>query len=538
MSFLAELTPLLGYAAPPLLGAFIGYLTNRIAIRMLFRPLRQWRVGRFRVPMTPGVIPAQRHQLAVNIGEMVGEQLLTSEAINRALQRQGFQEHLSALIETKVGSLLKQDLGPLPSLIPPVYKTYFDIGYKTLSYRIKETVHQFLHTPTCTSAIHQTIDSLLETLAAQPVETFVARDRRAIVYANVERSLAAVFASPAMERWIRDFIGRQLQEMFAQGKSLQQILPASLQQLIIDTIREQTPFVLQKLADILKDEEVRERLITAIAAAISDFIETLGPMAGMIKNFVKMDQVEEKIRHYLDEKQDDIEALLASDELRYRVAAALVERTAVLLAKPLPEVLAHVDRQRIAAFGDEAANQIVMLLRDTATARTLAVMVEELVEDHLEHGRLQSGRLVADVFGPEGIDHLRQWLQATTSSALRSPQNQKMIDRLIGGLLDSLLVRPVGRLDHIIPAGVRDGLYRSIREMATAMLVSEVPGVVKSIDISRIVTEKIDSFDLLQVERLLLSIMQEQFKYINLFGALLGFIIGCANLIVLVYISP
>jgi uncharacterized membrane protein YheB (UPF0754 family) len=538
MSTLAELAPLLGYAVPPLLGAFIGYLTNRVAIRMLFRPLHQWRVGRIRVPMTPGVIPAQRHQLAVNIGEMVGEQLLTSEAINHSLRREGFQDHLASLIESKIGSLLKQDLGPLPSLIPPAYKAYFDIGYKTLNYRIKETVHQFLQTQTCATAIQQGLDSLIESLAAQPIENFIDRERRAAIYTKVERSLSAMFASEAMERWLRDFIGRRLEELFDQGKSLQQIVPASLQQLIIDTIRDQTPFVLQKLGDVVRDEDVREKLIGAIGRAIEDFIETLGPMAGMIKNFVKMDQVEEKIRHYLDEKQDDIEALLHSDEIRYRVAAALVERTTVLLATPLPEMLAQIDRQRIAAFGDEVAHQIVLLLRGRATARTLAVMIEELLEDHLEQGRRQSGQLVADVFGPEGIDRLRQWLQATTSSALQSPQNRKVIDRLIGSLLDSLIVRPVGRLDHIIPAGVRDGLYRSTREMATAMLVSEVPGVVKSIDISRIVTEKIDSFDLLQVERLLLSIMQEQFKYINLFGALLGFIIGCANLFVLVYFSP
>jgi hypothetical protein len=30
-----------------------------------------------------------------------------------------------------------------------------------------------------------------------------------------------------------------------------------------------------------------------------------------------------------------------------------------------------------------------------------------------------------------------------------------------------------------------------------------------------------------------MSIMQEQFKYINLFGALLGFLIGLLNLLVL-----
>jgi uncharacterized membrane protein YheB (UPF0754 family) len=55
--------------------------------------------------------------------------------------------------------------------------------------------------------------------------------------------------------------------------------------------------------------------------------------------------------------------------------------------------------------------------------------------------------------------------------------------------------------------------------------------VVKSINFNKIVTDRIDRFDLLRLEQLLLSIMAEQFKYINLFGALLGFLIGCANLL-------
>ena len=38
------------------------------------------------------------------------------------------------------------------------------------------------------------------------------------------------------------------------------------------------------------------------------------------------------------------------------------------------------------------------------------------------------------------------------------------------------------------------------------------------------------SLDLLQLERLLLDIMAEQFRYISLFGALLGFLIGLVNL--------
>ena len=100
--------------------------------------------------------------------------------------------------------------------------------------------------------------------------------------------------------------------------------------------------------------------------------------------------------------------------------------------------------------------------------------------------------------------------------------------------LDELLKKPVGRLSNLVPAGVRDGLYLSLQEMATKMLTSEVPGIVKSLNLRQIVSERIDSFDLLRLERLLLSIVEEQFKYINLFGGFLGFLIGCANLIFLI----
>ena len=141
---IAELTPYVGFAVPPLIGALIGYLTNRVAIRMLFRPLTQWRVGPIKIPMTPGVIPSKRHDLAVNIGDMVGEHLLTSAEINRSLQKSRFQEHLYCLIEAKVGALLKRDFGPLVSLIPQNYKAYFDIASKTVIYQIKDTVHTYL----------------------------------------------------------------------------------------------------------------------------------------------------------------------------------------------------------------------------------------------------------------------------------------------------------------------------------------------------------------------------------------------------------
>ena len=75
----------LPWILPPLLGAIIGYVTNRIAIKMLFRPLNPKRVLGVRVPLTPGVIPRNRFDLARTIARMVSEQLLSPKALKEQL---------------------------------------------------------------------------------------------------------------------------------------------------------------------------------------------------------------------------------------------------------------------------------------------------------------------------------------------------------------------------------------------------------------------------------------------------------------------
>lgn len=104
----------LTYLLPPLLGAGIGYLTNAIAIRMLFRPFTEKRIFGIRVPFTPGVIPKYRYQLAENIGVLVSKELLSEEMLKEHILSPVFYENLSrragnisdVLFEKKVGELL------------------------------------------------------------------------------------------------------------------------------------------------------------------------------------------------------------------------------------------------------------------------------------------------------------------------------------------------------------------------------------------------------------------------------------------------
>lgn len=74
------------------IGALIGYCTNYIAIKMLFLPRRELKVGKWTVPFTPGVIPKNKSRMAVAVGNAVGERLLTEQDIVENLKISGINE--------------------------------------------------------------------------------------------------------------------------------------------------------------------------------------------------------------------------------------------------------------------------------------------------------------------------------------------------------------------------------------------------------------------------------------------------------------
>ncbi len=76
---------MLHYLIGPLVGAAIGYITNDIAIRMLFRPHHAKYIMGVRVPFTPGIIPKEKERIAGAIGKAVSENLMNREVLEKSL---------------------------------------------------------------------------------------------------------------------------------------------------------------------------------------------------------------------------------------------------------------------------------------------------------------------------------------------------------------------------------------------------------------------------------------------------------------------
>lgn len=94
----------------PLIGAFIGWGTNWLAVKMIFRPIRPVRILGIRVQ---GLIGRRQQELAKAIGRVVGTHLVEHKDVLKALNKLDFQGILSGVLDRGLGPKI-QELRGLP----------------------------------------------------------------------------------------------------------------------------------------------------------------------------------------------------------------------------------------------------------------------------------------------------------------------------------------------------------------------------------------------------------------------------------------
>ena len=209
----------------------------------------------------------------------------------------------------------------------------------------------------------------------------------------------------------------------------------------------------------------------------------------------------------------------------------LRERIEGLLDKPLSRFLEKAPYEKVAGARRYLSERSVAAVQSRRTTELLLGFADK----GLQKVKDRSFRsLFEENLPADGVEQIQKGLGDKLLTLARSAEAATAIDTVIKDKLESWVFnRPLGRLAERLPTDVleelEEGLYRQVGDV----LQKEVPPLIETLNVKRMVEEKVNQLDILQVEGLLMGIMQEQFKYINLFGAILGFLIGLLNLAVL-----
>ncbi|MGL4533762.1 MAG: DUF445 domain-containing protein [Fusobacteriaceae bacterium] len=89
------------------IGSLIGWVTNYIAIKMLFRPYVEINLIFFKIQ---GVIPKRRHEIGVRIAKTVKENIISMKDIVSSLDKNELGEDLEKTIDSLIKGKVKKEI--------------------------------------------------------------------------------------------------------------------------------------------------------------------------------------------------------------------------------------------------------------------------------------------------------------------------------------------------------------------------------------------------------------------------------------------
>ncbi|MFZ5597513.1 MAG: DUF445 domain-containing protein [Bacillota bacterium] len=100
------------YASMPLIGAAIGWVTNWLAVKLIFRPHRPVNLWFYTLQ---GVVPKRRAELARSIGEVVERELISTDDLLERIKAGEFMDGLSRSLSVTIKARV---MNRLPAFVP------------------------------------------------------------------------------------------------------------------------------------------------------------------------------------------------------------------------------------------------------------------------------------------------------------------------------------------------------------------------------------------------------------------------------------
>ena len=356
------------FLIPPALGALIGYITNYVAIKMIFRPLKPYYILGKKVPFTPGLIPSKREKLAEAIAKVVKENLLTEEVIRKRLNEEKLRESLEVLISKFFDELLLKGDDYLKEFVGSIGDEKFE---KLLDFKSFE------------KSLESAIDGIIERIDGKSLEELLPSFLRKKFWSFVDEKteeIAVELINLLQSLEFRDVLYHSLRRGIEKLKSYIPIISDRL----ADTLSEKFSHQLLRLIEeAAENEELRFKVSKLIwvelQKLLSKPIDLSGKKGESIKFAIK--EVAESVLNSIKQKRFS-EVVNANEDLILKIFSSLkeflkkkkeyiskvaAERLLKIIEVELPVILESINlesivKERVNSLPIEEVEEIVLKL--------------------------------------------------------------------------------------------------------------------------------------------------------------------------------
>ena len=489
-----------GILLPPLLGAIIGYVTNALAIRMLFRPrTKKYLFGK--IPLPQGIIPRQREKLAHSIARMVSNSLFNAEVILQHIRGAKFQD----VLQTQLSELFTPSFDRLPAQ---------QTGDEHVSIRgrieqIEQLVLAVLKAPLGRGILRSLLQWMGRHIGSLSLSSLLPLNMRnntgltEFIRGQIEgegfRRL-----SWSLVLWLR----RQEADNIPVGHFFSK---KYRDRNIHAFDRFYIPMV-NFLLDFLRRPEIRRELIRRGKVILSDILAKLTPVQRIVLSAGQYDRtLEENMPSIVDDLTKTLEVTLRSKQNREKILSAAHE----FLSKLFNTGLRDAELEYDISLSRSA-------YRLCARIRTILIQenwAESLVEQIGKNTRSVNDLLQA--YGNTTLDELLMQFYSLVTEWIDNPEKRDQFREHIVGF-----VSKAGMGQKRKESSEDREMIGSLADMLTILVEGAIPSLVEQFNIYQMVVDRINALDVKEVEDLLLGIIARHLKYINIIGAIIGAIIG------------
>ncbi|TCK60986.1 DUF445 family protein [Seleniivibrio woodruffii] len=499
-----SLSQTLNFLLTPLAMGLVGYGTNWLAIKMLFRPHRAsvlsfgWQ----------GVIPKNRAKLAREIGHLVGDKLLRKDDIREAFFNRSVQERMERAVEHEMIAFLEKDYGTLADIIA-----------KT-GYQPETVISAALRTLNAGGMLDRMFDAAADDIlrSVYGYKLSGLQDYKD----GLKTAIDSFLSSQKLQEETGNAVSAYINNFVLSGKSLADIVP----QTMTDRIPAFSKFVTDKILDSLEtafdDPEVREKTaVKLIEMKNNHFSE--GTVDQMKLGFLNMFLNEETIRDLVDKYLPKlISSVKQSNDVRGRIEYALTGYVSEIVRKPLYK---HADSIGL--------DTVFSLKSSLVTAIQRAIGSEDISEKIctklMDYVRANPDKTLGEIIEAAG---LTETIEGKIRLMVR-PSGDKLTG-MICGFCEKVEVNNVYRY---IPKKMFGRIKSMFIKQINGIVEKNLDRIVDSVNLPKITENRINSLNLYEVETLLFSFMSDSFKWINILGFVLGFLFGLAQMLFIYSIS-
>lgn len=156
-----------------IVGGLIGWITNILAIKLLFRPIKPIKIPILNIEII-GLIPKRKKEIALNIGEVISKEILSSDDIlNKAFSSDNGDEFNSYIIN-KIKNIIDEKLEVIPLPFRMMASPYIDdILNKEVPFALSEITDDLMTKAKDKINIQEMVEEKINDLDLEELESII-----------------------------------------------------------------------------------------------------------------------------------------------------------------------------------------------------------------------------------------------------------------------------------------------------------------------------------------------------------------------------